>query len=200
MGDITLDEREFAKAFREVLATHKKDAPTFLNKKALSVMIGSKGHPGAVKLTPEASKEKIDAVPRKLIAGFVIKRAKKAGNWPLSGPEIDALIDKERKRRKSAIAYTRGAGWLKAAQALGGRGVSGAGKIHPEFSKSKAAKGYARRASESTLEVVIANAAPAAEKIGGPALQEAVDEQAADMRAYAAQEHFGKTFAKHSAK
>lgn len=200
--DFKLDTREFADAMREVLAEHKKDAPIYLNKKALSVIIGSKDHPGAVKLTPEAEKSAIEAVPRRKIAGFVIKRAKLAGDWPLTSPEINNRITKEIKRRESAIAYTRGPGWLKAAKRLGGSGVKDGkkGQPHPEFEKSLAAKGYAKPATPSRLISEIVNTAPAAELIGFEPLQKAIDGQAKDMREYGAHDLLNKTFKKHSAR
>lgn len=202
MGDISLDEREFADAFRSVLAAVPKDEVKLLDKRALQVIIGSGGHPGVVKLSPEADPAKIKAVPRRVIAGYVIAKAKKKGQWPLSSAEIDRRIDKEYARRLNAIAYTRGPAWLPAAKALGAAGVKNGkkGQAQPGFDKSKAAHGYARRASIGLLEVTIANTAPAAVKVSGEPLQRAVDGQAADMNEYAAKELLKKTFDRHSAK
>lgn len=202
MSDFTLDTREFFKALDQVVETFGKDAPKYLNKKAQSIIVGSKGHPGAVQLTPQASVEKIKAVPLRAVTARVIQRAKANGRWPLSGEEIAKLVKQEYGRMKASIAYTRGAGWLKAASQLGANGVRSGKRGRPQkgFEKSKAARGYARKATKGNLMAILANAAPAADKIGRKALQRAVDGQAADMRAYAAQELLRKNFADHSAK
>lgn len=201
MSDFQFDTREFHKALDEVIEITGKDAPKFLNKKALSVIIGSKGHPGAVQLTPEADRGKIAAVPVRAVAARVIKRAKKKGEWPLTSDEINRRVKKEYGRMKSSIAYTRGPGWSKAAKALGGTGVRGKkNQEQPGFAKSKAAKGYGKKAAKGDLTAIISNTAPAAALIGREAIQRAIDGQAADMRAYGAQELLKKNFQDHSAK
>ena len=202
MSDFQLDTREFSKAFDQIVKTHKKDVPKYLNKKALSVLIGSGGHPGAVQLTPEADKSKMAAVTDKQLAGRIIKRAKAKGKWPMTAVEIKAAIIKERKRMVASSAYTRGPGWLKAAVAMGGTGRKGGKKNQPQpgFSKSKAAKGFGKKATAGKLAALLVNAAPAAAQIGREALQRAVDGQTADMRAFGARDLLSKTFRKHSAR
>jgi len=198
--DFTLDLSEFRASFNYIIREHKKDVGPYLNKKALNVLIGSGGGKrGAVHLTPEASRSKINAVTQRQLVGFVCKKARKHGDWPLSREEILKRVEKEKKRRLSAIAYTRGAGWLKAAKDLGGTGFRGKAGPRPEFNRSKAAKGYGKKATVGNLAALLVNAAPAADKIGREALQTAVNNQVRDMEEYAAREIL-KKFEKESAK
>lgn len=200
MGDFSIDTREFSEAITEVINKHKKDAPKYLNKKALAVVIGSKGHKGAIQETPEASSSKIKAVTNRQLAGRVIKRAKQKGDWPLTGPQIAEFVKKERKRMRASVAYTRGPGWFNAAKSLGGTGGRGK-KARPQsgFQKSQAARGSGKKATESKVEAEITNTAPASEIIGYEGLQRAINNQVADMRSYGADELLGKTLSEHSA-
>lgn len=201
MADFSIDTREFSAAITEVINKHKKDAPKYLNKKALSVIIGSKGHKGAIQATPEASRSKIKAVTDRQLAARVIGRARRKGEWPLTAEQIKERIKKERKRMAASVAYTRGPGWFNAAKALGGSGGRGK-KEKPQsgFQKSQAARGSGKKATENKVEAEIVNTAPAAEVIGYDGLQKAIDNQVADMNACGSQELLGKTFSEHSAK
>lgn len=196
-ADFTVDLTEFRASFNRIIREHKKDVAPYLNKKAHGVIVGTKGYKGAVQLTPEASAAKINAVTVRQLTGYVCRKARMAGEWPLSREEIKLRVEKERRRRRSAIAYTRGPGWLKAAKDLGGGTGKFGGKTspHPEFSKSKAAKGYGRKASVSNLTALLVNKAPAADLIGRGALQEAINNQARDMVEYADREIFKKFIA-----
>lgn len=194
MSDFSMDTREFKAAFEQVLSATKKDAPAYLNKKALMVVIGGKGVKGAIQLTPRAKASEIKSIPVKVIAKMVMARAKANGE-KLTHVEIGRRVKREIARRAASVGYTAGPGWHKAAVALGGRGV----RLRKEFSESKAAKGTARKASPGSLLAEIVNTAPAAAIIGKKALQNAVDNVAADMSRYGAEQLLKKQFKKASA-
>jgi len=207
--DFKLDTKEFFKAFEEIVKTHKKDAPKYLNKKALNVIIGSGGHPGAVQLTPKANLKK---VTRQAIIVRVANRLRRQGKKLLKSAsskdsggngvtphEFYVMVAIEMGKIKSARGYTAGPGWFPAAIKLGGTG-SKTGKIDSRLATSKARKGYAKKATPAHLEALLVNAAPAAHIIGKQALQKAVDGQTQDLKEYGAKELLGKTFKKHSAR
>lgn len=173
-----IDMTQFRQAVREVLQDVRKDEVSIVNRAGLVAITGGKGVRGAIHRTPRASRAAIDAISPKVLAGVVIKKAKLKGEWPLTSAEIKKRIKKERSRRKSSIAYTAGPGWHKAAVAMGGRGVRG---IQSGFAESKAAKGGGTKATVQQVEAIIENTAPAADLIGRPALQAALNDTARDM-------------------
>ena len=197
----SFDTREFRRAFIEVLAKHGKDAPTYLKKKTLSVVIGSGAkakYKGAVQLTKRADRSKINAVPEILIRRVVLKKARLKGENNLSETEIRKRIKREYARRRSAIGYVAGPGWFPAATKFGGKPKGKKNLPRTGFSKTQAAKGGGKLPTKANLTSEIENAG--AGRVGGPALQKAVDNIAKDMKVYGAQELMGPSFKKHSVK
>lgn len=178
-----LDVSNFVEALNYVEKHTGRAVEESLNRAGLHAIIGSGSGPGAMQLTPKAARDKIKAIPDRALIGFVIRRAKRNGKWPLTTKEISQQVRSERRRRLAAVGYTAYAGWNNAAKAMGGRGIRKG--VNKNFPKSKAAKGYGKKASKSTLEAVIANTAPMAEKIGLPALQKGLDNAAKDLVEYA---------------
>lgn len=196
MSDFSIDTRDFMEAFDFVISTVPKDVPKYLNKKALMVIIGGKGVKGAIQRTPRASEAAIKAVPVREVAGTVIKRAKRKGEWPLTGAEIKLRVKREYARRASSIAYTAGPGWNNAAVALGGRGVN----KQAGFGKSEASHGLGKLATVQNPIAEIVNTAPASELIGTQPLNDALRDVARDMVEYGAVELLKKTLDAVSAK
>lgn len=160
-----------------------------LERAAKHTVIGSGSYPGAMQLTPKATTAAIDAVPDKLIRGFVIKKLKQKGRWPMASPVIAQLIAKERARRRRSVGYAAYAGWNNAAIAFGGRGIKG---ITEDFPRSDASGGYGevhKSAHETLAEMT--NNAPAIERIGEQALQDALDNAAKDLVDYGERKLYG---------
>lgn len=150
---LRLDPTRLVNALNFVEKATGRAAMVSLNRAGKHTIIGSKGHKGAMQLTPVASKAAINQVSDKKIAGYVINKAKRTGAWPLTATQIRAAVKKERKRRRSSIGYAAYAGWSNAAKAMGGRGVKGVTK---DFGRSEARRGYGKRAtSKANLKVVL---------------------------------------------
>lgn len=180
---LRLNPTRLVNALHFVEKTTGRAVQDSLNRAGKHTIIGSKGHKGAMQLTPVASKAAINRVPDRKIAGYVINKAKRTGAWPLTSAQIRAAVKKERKRRRSSTGYAAFAGWSNAAKAMGGRGVKG---VTSDFNKSEARRGYGKRAtSKANLRVVLTNTAPAAERIGLKALQGGLDNAAKDLEEYA---------------
>ncbi len=175
---MTFDLRGFTKGIDAVLDSTKKKLPDVLNKAGLTAIIGSGSVQGAIQRTPRAT---FAGMTRDKVAMHVAHRNRLQG-IKMSRGEFSAEVTKEMARRRRAKGYTAGPGWSNAAKALGGRGV----RTNERFPKSYAAKGGGTKASVEKLIATIENAAPAAVKIGGPALQAALDATGADMEQYAA--------------
>jgi hypothetical protein len=171
-----LDTRQFARAVDFVVRETGKDFVDVVNRAALTAVIGGRGVKGAMKRTPRAEKAKIVAVDVKQIAAFVLKRARAKG-VKLGGRALAKEVRKEYRRRVSSIAYAAGPGWHNAAVALGGKGV----KVQAGFIKSQARHGSGSKARGGKLVAVIVNTAPAIEKIGVEALQDALADVSQDM-------------------
>lgn len=182
MSAFSLNTRRFEEALRFVETTTGRSMADSLNRAALHVVIGSGAGPGAMQLTPKASKGAISAVTARQLAGYVITKAKQTGKWPLTREEIKERVKRERKRRQAAAGYTAFAGWNKAAQKLGGKGLRRG--IQPGFARSEAARGDATKATAINLVAEIVNTAPMAERIGGAALQDAINNAAQDLVDY----------------
>lgn len=190
-----LDTKEFREAMATVLRVKRYDASKYLNKVAIQVIVGSKGHPGAIKTTYRANAADIKRLKPEQLMGGAIKLMKTAGLWPrVSRQTINEYIERERARRIASIAYTAGPGWFPAAAQLGFQFSKARFDIQKGFLKSEASKGKARRATPSSMTSIIQNHAPAAGIVGLQGLQEAVNGQAADMRAFAAKEILTRAF------
>jgi hypothetical protein len=178
--EFTLDLAEFERAIIFVLEHSNKTEPEVVNRAALTTIIGGRGVQGAMQRTPKADAQKIKAqLTGELAERIVEARARKQG-LKLTRQQIKKLAAQLIRQRVSAAGYTRGPGWTPAAQAFGGRGV----RTQPRFGKSVARFGYGHKASPSQLVAEIANFAPAADKIGRDALQDALNDASRDMVAY----------------
>lgn len=213
-ADFKLDQREFNKGIDAALRDGTKTLPGVLNKAALTAIIGGKGVRGAIQRTPRADKGKIAAVPIQEVAGFVANRLRKKGiiiaygggktrtttrhaaGSTITAAEFRRAVAQEYARRKRSVAYTAGPGWSNAARAFGGRGVG----VQTGFPRSEAAHGYGDKATISSLLAEIANTAPAADKIGRQALQDALDDVGRDMQQHALDKEFAAAMKKYSAK
>lgn len=182
MSGLSLDTSSLESALVFVEMATGRSMAESMNRAGLHAIIGSGTGPGAMQLTPKASRSAIAAVPDKQIAGFVIKKAKRLGQWPLSSVEIARRVKKERQRRASSSGYAAYAGWNNAAKAMGGRGIRKG--VTEAFARSEAARGGGSKASPGDLTASIRNTAPAAEKIGFAALQEGLDNAARDLIEY----------------
>lgn len=181
---ITVDTTNLINACHYVEQTVGREMVVSLNRAGLNAIIGGKGLKGAMHLTPKAVKSKIMAVPIGVIVHAVqLRRQRKGDTAKLTKDQWKVLIDKEYRRRWRASGYTAWAGWNNAAKALGGKGIKKG--VNSGFPKSEASRGYGAHATIANLVAVIANTAPAIEKIGVPALQEALDNAAQDQIDYA---------------
>jgi hypothetical protein len=181
MSGLSVDPRNLIDALLFVERASGRAMADSMNRAQLHTIIGSGSYPGAMQLTPKATRSRINQVTDRQLAGFVIARAKRSGRWPMTNSQIHAAVRKERARRNSAVGYHAYAGWSNAAKAMGGRGVRG---VTDDFSKSAARHGRASRATVSNKESVATNTAPAIERIGFAALQQAQDNAAKDLVDY----------------
>lgn len=174
-----IDISDFQDALTFVEKATGRPMAVSLNRAAKTVIIGGKGVKGAMQLTPKANKAAIKMVPEKEIAGFVAAKLRKAG-VKITREIMAREVEKERARRIRASGYTAYAGWSNAARAFGGRGVKGVGDSQKKLAKH----GYGHVATPAALVAEIANTAPAAETVGFEALQQAVNNAAADLVEY----------------
>lgn len=179
---LQLDYDDFVDALQFVEQVTGRSCMESLNRAGLHVIIGTGKRPGAMQLTPKATRASINSVSDGQIRGYVVRRLKSTGQWPQTSARINQLARRERKRRNSAVGYTAYAGWNNAAKQMGGRG---AGKgINSNFKRSGAASGGATRATVVNLTATILNTAAYAERIGYPALQGGIDNAAEDLVDY----------------
>lgn len=189
---LSLDISSLESALEYVEQVTGRSVADSLNRAGKHVIIGSGSYPGAMQLTPKASRADIDKISDKQLTGFVVKRLKRTGKWPVTNAALKILVQKERARRRRSVGYAAYAGWSNAAKAMGGRGVKG---VTEDFSRSEAVHGSGSKATPADLEVNLVNTAPAAERIGFNALQSAIDNAAQDLTDYATrklQEGFDK--------
>jgi hypothetical protein len=170
-----LDSKGFRAAVLFTVREVGKALPDVLNRAGKNVALR------AIQLTPKADKAKIQALSDKEIAAAVAKRLRAKGKLKsTTAKQFKAFCRYEKQRRIRSRGYTAGPGWNNAARAFGGRGV----RVQKGFGQSEAAKGKGKPASALKLVAELVNTAPASEKIGGPALQEAVNFVAKDMMDY----------------
>lgn len=212
-ADLKFDYRQLNAGIDAALRDTKKTLPGILNKASLTTIIGSSTVRGCIQRTPRADPGKIAGVPIEKVAGFVANRLRKKGisisygggknrttikhaaGSTITAQEFRRAVSQEYARRKRSVAYTAGPGWDKAARAFGGRGVT----RQSGFERSEAAKGYGDKATVSDLVAEIANTAPAADKIGRQALQDALNDVGRDMQQHALEKEFAAALKKNSA-
>lgn len=178
---LTLNPSNLVAALNLVEKVTGRTCAESLNRAALHTIIGSKGYPGAMQLTPKADRAKIQAIPLRVLRAAVVVRAKRTGRWPLTRAQINDLVSRERSRRLAAIGYLAYAGWNNAAKGVGGKGL----KTNSGFSKSDARFGQGIKAGIGNLLAIITNTAPASERLGFNALQLGLDNAAQDLTDYA---------------
>lgn len=181
---LSVNTNDIARAAIAIEAETGRSCADSLNRAAKHIVIGSKSHPGAMQLTPKASKADISRVTDKQIAGKVVPMMRKSGRWPATTAQIARAVKRERARRNSSIKYLAFAGWNNAAKAVGGKGINKG--ITSAFSSSQAAKGRGTKATVSRLFAEVINTAPASERIGFAALEAAVSNAAKDLEDYLA--------------
>lgn len=184
---IELDTNALSAAIRAYAGATKKDLADVVNRAGRAVILGGKGVRGAVQLTKKASAAAISEALKKDGLAFQIlnspraRKPKKLSGWTSKGKtraEINEAARQLIAARRSSAAYIV-AGWLKAAAGFGfttRKRVSG---------KGLAAKSYATKATPGRLVATLANLARGADIVGRGALQQAVNNAAADMMAYA---------------
>jgi len=187
---LTLDTRRLTEALLFVEQVSGRSCADSLNRAGRHAIIGSGSGKGAMQLTPKADRTKIKGLSRKLVRGYVIKKLKQKRMWPMSSAAVSQLVEKEIKRRARGVGYTAFAGYSNAAKAFGERGLKG---VNADFGKSDARYSYGKKATRSKLRAEFTNTTPAIELIGGPALQEAIDNAALDLEIYG-QKQWSKLF------
>lgn len=164
-----------------------------MKRAGLHTIIGSGSYPGAMQLTPKATRGDIDSVSNRQLEAFEVRKAKARGDWPISHFAIQKRAQIERQRRQRSVGYAAYAGWNNAAKAMGGKGIKPSA-ITDQFSKSEAAAGRGTISfGRNDILIVLTNTAPAIERIGVEALQEAIDNAAHDLTDYADRK-LGKIF------
>jgi hypothetical protein len=176
--NISIDTRDFEKAVKKVIDASGKDAAEILNKAGRTLILGGRGFPGLIKLFPRADKAKIRAIPHAVLAGIV---AKKFSKGTISRAQFNREMKKVRARRLQAVGYHAGPGWNEAARAFGGRGV----RTQGGYRRSLAARGRGTRAMARRLVAEVVNTAPAAARIGGDAMRQALSYTTRDLLSYA---------------
>jgi hypothetical protein len=175
MSDFTFDLSDFRGAVDLVVKQTGKDQAVVVNRAALHTIIGGKGVKGAIQRTPKASKADINKAAA-IVLRIAIKR-NSVEHLGLDKDGVGELAKQILKRRLAAMGYTAGPGWTLAARAFGGRGV----KTSERFEESEVKHGGGVKAHGVTAVAEFFNTAPAAEKIGQKALQDALDAVVEDM-------------------
>ncbi len=148
---------------------------------------GGKGVKGAYQLTRKAVAAQIEADLRRdgkaqrLVQSRKTRLPRKLQGFPgrkHTAREVRTAAGQLIKSRQIARGSVA-AGFIKAAQAFG---KAGGAKVS---AKGNPGKSYGRRATPESPTAVFANLASGAEKIGGPALQQGMDNAAEDMLAHA---------------
>lgn len=114
---------------------------------------------------------KTGRMPRGQVPKFLAKLGK---GKPLFGKTLIAVAHELVNRKKSSAAYIA-AGFIRAARDFGKTVTMRLSE------KGNAARGGGVKATAMLLEATITNASTGAEKVAGPALQQAVDSVVADM-------------------
>ncbi len=178
---LTVDASNLESALLFVEKAANRSVVDSMNRAGLHTIIGSKGRKGAMQLTPQANRGAIQSLPLAKLRGFVIRRAKKNGTWPLSSNEVIRQAKAEKRRRLSAIGYHAFPGYHNASLAMGGKGLR---KVNKRFGKSEARYGSGKKATVFSKLAFITNTTPAIERIGFPALQKGLDNAAEDLVEY----------------
>ena len=121
---------------------------------------------------------KTGRMPRGQVPKFLAKLGK---GKPLFGKTLIDVAHKLVNRKKSSAAYIA-AGFIRAAREFGKTVTMRLSE------KGNAARGGGVKATAMLLEATITNASTGAEKVAGPALQQAVDSVVADMTKHMAKQ------------
>lgn len=210
---VTADLKTFHAQIERMVVEFKKDAAKELNKRAIQVLIGSKGFKGAVHFTKKATSARIksDLNRKYYVAG---RRGNKSGGdvkllWILASKRITkngggkglppaayrakvaAVADNIWHQRNASRAFLA-AGWLNCVRQLEGAGLntlSGKAKAGVSLhSHGRASKSWARGAVPGRLIAQCWNAAAepgtAAGNIVEQGLAQGINAQIADMEKY----------------
>lgn len=191
---IELDTSRFDRALRDYMTYTKKDFVDVVNQKAFWSVIG------ALKKTYNADKQVISSeldAPSDKFNGLTVAQAmalvrlRKDGNKNPKKSEINALARRIKNARRKAVGFLK-SGWLPAVQLLAPFAPSKAGNSTQGLSV-KNPKGSAKPATPSARGVnaeasfwnsIVAGGDVTAHNYMVTALEESMNEQAADMEAY----------------
>lgn len=196
---IVIDTREHNAAMRQYLRYSKRDLAFIVNKRGINIAFI------AMRKTPAATPKRIERDLRKrmpspgrkgrgrppraalLIASGSDKAGRKGKPTPgLYGQEMAQEIEQLVGRRQRTRAYIK-SGFLKPIRDLE-RGIPGRAKRQPRnvqnFSRQPGEGKAAKPGLNPTAEII--NHATKAQEIAGPALQAALNDDAADMRKFTA--------------
>lgn len=186
---LTIDASELRRAMREYGEATRKDEREILNRAGRNLAAR------AIQFTQKATVAKIKADLRRnrnAIRATVI-RLRRAGVSirGMSRERFGKEVQKTINLRARSAGYVA-AGWFKALEAFGGARR----KVSP---RGKAAKGFGKKATLTSMVAVLANYSTGAEQVGGAAFQRAIDFVADDMLLYA-QRVMTQTAARRSAR
>ena len=194
---ITADLREFQAQMQEARKLSKREGADFLNKRGIQVLIGSKGHPGAVSTTKKVTKAKLKKDLSRVWHGVTILhiqavKALKEKGIPATQAAIAQMSERISKARDASRAYLA-AGWLAAAVALGHKRRSDNNRSLRPVGTSRGRIGYGSLATTGKLRFEAWNNAVSKGPHDNPArregivtkgLRDALRGQVADMKQY----------------
>jgi hypothetical protein len=194
---LTADLREFRAQMDQNRKLSKKTGAEFLNKRSVQVLIGSKGHPGAVSTTKKVTKAKLKRDLARKWHGVTILhiqavKALKAQGIKATSDAIAAMSKRIFAARDASRAYLA-AGWLHAVRAMGHTRRSDNNRSLRPVGTSRGRIGYGKLATAGKLRFEAYNNAESNGPHDNPArrkaiitegLNLAVRGQIADMKQY----------------
>ena len=184
---IEIDTREFNAALREYIKVSKRSLPEIVNKRAVNICFKS------IRFTPKARKSRIKRDlkqksrinPKAPVGAILINKQRgEAGKPGRYGAEMAAAMERWEIKRNVSSGFIK-SGWLGAVKDLAPHAK--VFRRPPRVEVKDKPKGYGRPARvgiNPTAEIV--NQVNGAVKVGAPALQRAMNADAADMKNYVA--------------
>lgn len=181
--EITVDTREFKAALREYIKVSRRTLPEIVNKRAVNIAFK------AIRYTPKARKSRINkdlkqksrTNPNAPLSAILVNAGRKPG---LYGEDMKQAVEELRERRHKSLGFIK-SGWLGAVNDL--QPHAKVFRRAPRVNLQNKPKGYGRPARQGlnpTAEIV--NQVAGAVKVGSPALQRAMNDDAADMKNFVA--------------